>query len=109
MQKTIIACCVGALFAAGTVAAATYTEGDKVGIAGEGSTLTVNAQTQQVQSSTQIIGGWWHVGQVNTETNLNHAGATSDLTVSLDNSTQVDEIVGGNYLKPGNALNLNFA
>ena len=26
MQKTIIACCVGALFAAGTAAAATYTE-----------------------------------------------------------------------------------
>ena len=40
MQKTIIACCVGALFAAGTAAAATYTEGNKVGIAGEGSTLT---------------------------------------------------------------------
>ncbi len=33
MQKTIIACCVGALFAAGTAAAATYTEGNKVGIA----------------------------------------------------------------------------
>ena len=32
MQKTIIACCVGALFAAGTAAAATYTEGNKVGI-----------------------------------------------------------------------------
>ena len=58
MQKTIIACCVGALFAAGTAAAATYTEGDKVGIAGEGSTLTVTTQTEQVQSTTQIIGGW---------------------------------------------------
>lgn len=58
MQKTIIACCVGALFAAGTAAAATYTEGNKVGIAGEGSALTVNTQTEQVQSTTQIIGGW---------------------------------------------------
>ena len=45
------------------------------------------------------------MGQVTTETNLDHAGATSDLTVSLSNNTQVDEIVGGNYLKPGNALN----
>lgn len=106
MQKTIIACCVGALFAAGTAAAATYTEGNKVGIAGEGSALTVNTQTEQVQSTTQIIGGWWHyVGQVTTETKLDHAEATSDLTVSLSNDTQVDEIVGGNYLKPGNALN----
>ena len=105
MQKTIIACCVGALFAAGTAAAATYTEGNKVGIAGEGSALIVNTQTEQVQSTTQIIGGWWHyVGQVTTETKLDHAEATSDLTVSLSNG-QVDEIVGGNYLKPGNALN----
>ena len=106
MQKTIIACCVGALFAAGTAAAETYTEGNKVGIAGEGSALIVNTQTEQVQSTTQIIGGWWHyVGQVTTETKLDHAEATSDLTVSLSNDTQVDEIVGGNYLKPGNALN----
>lgn len=105
MQKTIIACCVGALFAAGSAAAATHTQGDKVGIAGEGSALTVNAQTEQVQKNTQIIGGWWHYeGQVTDKTDLNHAGKTSDLTVSLTNETQVDEIVGGNYLKMATAL-----
>ena len=60
MQKTVIACCVGALFAAGTAAAATHTLGDKVGIAGEGSALTVNTQTQNVTDKSQLIGGWWH-------------------------------------------------
>lgn len=100
MQKTVIACCVGALFAAGTAAAATHTQGDKVGIAGEGSALTVNTQTQNVTNNSQLIGGWWHyTGLVTADTNLNHAGATSDLTVDLTNETQVDEIVGGNYIK----------
>lgn len=60
MQKTVIACCVGALFAAGTAVATTYTLGDKVGIAGEGSALTVNTQTQKVTDKSQLIGGWWH-------------------------------------------------
>lgn len=105
MQKTVIACCVGALFAAGTAAAATHEEDGKTGIAGEGSALTVNAQTPQVGENTQIIGGWWHYqGQVTTETNLNHAGATSDLTVDLTNEKQVDEIVGGNYIKQPTGL-----
>lgn len=36
---------------------------------------------------------------VTAETDLNHAGATSDLTVDLTNENQVDEIVGGNYIK----------
>lgn len=48
MQKTVIACCVGALFAAGTAAAATHEQDGKTGIAGEGSALTVNTQTQNV-------------------------------------------------------------
>lgn len=105
MQKTVIACCVGALFAAGTAAAATHEQDGKTGIAGEGAALTVNAQTDQIGKKPQIIGGWWHYqGQVTTETNLNHAGATSNLTVSLTNETQVDEIVGGNYLKMAAAL-----
>lgn len=105
MQKTVIACCVGALFAAGTAAAATHEQDGKTGIAGEGAALTVNAQTDQIGEKPQIIGGWWHYqGQVTTETNLNHAGATSNLTVSLTNETQVDEIVGGNYLKMAAAL-----
>ncbi|EKB30133.1 hypothetical protein HMPREF9465_02263 [Sutterella wadsworthensis 2_1_59BFAA] len=60
MQKTVIACCVGALFASGTAVAATHTLGDKVGIAGEGSALTVNTQTQKVTDKSQLIGGWWH-------------------------------------------------
>ena len=72
----------------------------KTGIAGEGATLTVNAQTPQVGENTQIIGGWWHYTDlVTAETDLNHAGATSDLTVDLTNKIQVDEIVGGNYIK----------
>jgi len=105
MQKTIIACCVGALFAAGTAAAATHQQDGKTGIAGEGSALTVNAQTEQVGENAQIIGGWWHyTGQVTDKTNLNHAGATSDLTVDLTNETQVDEIVGGNYVKQPTGL-----
>lgn len=100
MQKTVIACCVGALFAAGTAAAATHEQDGKTGIAGEGATLTVNAQTPQVGENTQIIGGWWHYTDlVTAETDLNHAGATSDLTVDLTNKIQVDEIVGGNYIK----------
>ena len=100
MQKTVIACCVGALFAAGTAAAATHDQDGKTGIAGEGSALTVNAQTPQVGENTQIIGGWWHYTDlVTAETDLNHAGATSDLTVDLTNENQVDEIVGGNYIK----------
>lgn len=49
MQKTIIACCVGALFAAGTAAAATYTEGDKVGISP--SPLKLNKSSQRHRSS----------------------------------------------------------
>ena len=57
MQKTVIACCVGALFAAGTAVAATHTLGDKVGIAGEGSALTVNTQTQKVTDKSQLLGG----------------------------------------------------
>ena len=56
MQKTVIACCVGALFAAGTAVAATHTLGDKVGIAGEGSALTVNTQTQKVTDKSQLMG-----------------------------------------------------
>ena len=100
MQKTVIACCVGALFAAGTAVAAPHTLGDKVGIAGEGSALTVNTQTQKVTDKSQLIGGWWHYTDlVTAETDLNHAGTTSDLTVDLTNNTQVDEIVGGNYIK----------
>lgn len=100
MQKTVIACCVGALFAAGTAAAATHEQDGKTGIAGEGSALTVNAQTPQVGENTQIIGGWWHYTDlVTAETDLNHAGSTSDLTVDLTNEKQVDEIVGGNYIK----------
>lgn len=72
MQKTIIACCVGALFAAGTAAAATHQQDGKTGIAGEGSALTVNAQTEQVGENAQIIGGWWHyTGQVTDISNLN--------------------------------------
>lgn len=55
MQKTVIACCVGA-----PAVAATHTLGDKVGIAGEGSALTVNTQTQKVTDKSQLIGGWWH-------------------------------------------------
>lgn len=105
MQKTVIACCVGALFAAGTAAAATYEQDGKTGIAGEGAALTVNAQTEQVGENAQIIGGWWHYqGQVTADTNLNHAGATSDLTVDLTNEIQVDEIVGGNYIKQPTGL-----
>ena len=105
MQKTVIACCVGALFAAGTAAAATHDQDGKTGIAGEGSALTVNAQTPQVGENTQIIGGWWHYqGQVTAETDLNHAGSTSDLTVDLTNEKQVDEIVGGNYIKQPTGL-----
>ena len=60
MQKTVIACCVGALFAAGTAAAATHEQDGKTGIAGEGSALTVNTQTQNVTDKSQLIGGWWH-------------------------------------------------
>ena len=60
MQKTVIACCVGALFAAGTAAAATHEQDGKTGIAGEGAALTVNAQTDQIGKKPQIIGGWWH-------------------------------------------------
>lgn len=105
MQKTVIACCVGALFAAGTAVAATHTLGDKVGIAGEGSVLTVNTQTQKVTDKSQLIGGWWHYTDlVTAETDLNHAGSTSDLTVDLTNNTQVDEIVGGNYIKQPKGL-----
>lgn len=105
MQKTVIACCVGALFAAGTAAAATHEQDGKTGIAGEGSALTVNAQTPQVGENTQIIGGWWHYTDlVTAETDLNHAGSTSDLTVDLTNNTQVDEIVGGNYIKQPKGL-----
>lgn len=105
MQKTVIACCVGALFAAGTAVAATHTLGDKVGIAGEGSALTVNTQTQKVTDKSQLIGGWWHYTDlVTAETDLNHAGTTSDLTVDLTNNTQVDEIVGGNYIKQPTGL-----
>lgn len=105
MQKTVIACCVGALFAAGTAVAATHTLGDKVGIAGEGSALTVNTQTQKVTDKSQLIGGWWHYTDlVTAETDLNHAGTTSDLTVDLTNNTQVDEIVGGNYIKQPKGL-----
>lgn len=105
MQKTVIACCVGALFAAGTAVAATHTLGDKVGIAGEGSALTVNTQTQKVTDKSQLIGGWWHyTNLVTAETDLNHAGTTSDLTVDLTNNTQVDEIVGGNYIKQPKGL-----
>ena len=59
MQKTVIACCVGALFAAGTAAAATHEQDGKTGIAGEGSALTVNTQTQNVTDKSQLIGGWW--------------------------------------------------
>lgn len=105
MQKTVIACYVGALFAAGTAVAATHTLGDKVGIAGEGSALTVNTQTQKVTDKSQLIGGWWHYTDlVTAETDLNHAGTTSDLTVDLTNNTQVDEIVGGNYIKQPKGL-----
>ena len=105
MQKTVIACCVGALFAAGTAVAAPHTLGDKVGIAGEGSALTVNTQTQKVTDKSQLIGGWWHYTDlVTAETDLNHAGTTSDLTVDLTNNTQVDEIVGGNYIKQPKGL-----
>lgn len=105
MQKTVIACCVGALFAAGTAVAATHTLGDKVGIAGEGSALTVNTQTQKVTDKSQLIDGWWHYTDlVTAETDLNHAGTTSDLTVDLTNNTQVDEIVGGNYIKQPKGL-----
>lgn len=105
MQKTVIACCVGALFAAGTAAAATHEQDGKTGIAGEGSALTVNAQTPQVGENTQIIGGWWHYTDlVTAETDLNHAGSTSDLTVDLTNEKQVDEIVGGNYIKQPKGL-----
>lgn len=105
MQKTVIACCVGALFAAGTAAAATHEQDGKIGIAGEGSALTVNAQTPQVGENTQIIGGWWHYTDlVTAETDLNHAGSTSDLTVDLTNEKQVDEIVGGNYIKQPTGL-----
>jgi hypothetical protein len=105
MQKTVIACCVGALFVAGTAVAATHTLGDKVGIAGEGSALTVNTQTQKVTDKSQLIGGWWHYTDlVTAETDLNHAGTTSDLTVDLTNNTQVDEIVGGNYIKQPKGL-----
>ena len=105
MQKTVIACCVGALFAAGTAVAATHTLGDKVGIAGEGSALTVNTQTQKVTDKSQLIGGWWHYTDlVTAETDLNHAGSTSDLTVDLTNEKQVDEIVGGNYIKQPTGL-----
>lgn len=105
MQKTVIACCVGALFAAGTAAAATHEQDGKTGIAGEGSALTVNAQTPQVGENTQIIGGWWHYTDlVTAETDLNHAGSTSDLTVDLTNEKQVDEIVGGNYIKQPTGL-----
>lgn len=72
----------------------------RLGIAGEGSALTVNAQTPQVGENTQIIGGWWHYTDlVTAEIDLNHAGSTSDLTVDLTNEKQVDEIVGGNYIK----------
>lgn len=105
MQKIVIACCVGALFAAGTAAAATHEQDGKTGIAGEGSALTVNAQTPQVGENTQIIGGWWHYTDlVTAETDLNHAGSTSDLTVDLTNEKQVDEIVGGNYIKQPTGL-----
>lgn len=105
MQKTVIACCVGALFAAGTAAAAPHEQDGKTGIAGEGSALTVNAQTPQVGENTQIIGGWWHYTDlVTAETDLNHAGSTSDLTVDLTNEKQVDEIVGGNYIKQPTGL-----
>ena len=105
MQKTVIACCVGALFAAGTAVAATHTLGDKVGIAGEGSALTVNTQTQKVTDKSQLIDGWWHYTDlVTAETDLNHAGTTSDLTVDLTNNTQVDEIVGWNYIKQPKGL-----
>ena len=105
MQKTVIACCVGALFAAGTAAAATHEQDGKTGIAGEGSALTVNTQTQNVTDKSQLIGGWWHYTDlVTAETDLNHAGTTSDLTVDLTNNTQVDEIVGGNYIKQPKGL-----
>lgn len=105
MQKTVIACCVGALFAAGTAAAATHEQDGKTGIAGEGSALTVNTQTQNVTDKSQLIGGWWHYTDlVTAETDLNHAGSTSDLTVDLTNEKQVDEIVGGNYIKQPTGL-----
>lgn len=105
MQKTVIACCVGALFAAGTAAAATHEQDGKTGIAGEGSALTVNTQTQNVTDKSQLIGGWWHYTDlVTAETDLNHAGSTSDLTVDLTNEKQVDEIVGGNYIKQPKGL-----
>lgn len=105
MQKTVIACCVGALFAAGTAAAATHEQDSKTGIAGEGSALTVNTQTQNVTDKSQLIGGWWHYTDlVTAETDLNHAGSTSDLTVDLTNEKQVDEIVGENYIKQPTGL-----
>lgn len=105
MQKTVIACCVGALFAAGTAAAAPHEQDGKTGIAGEGSALTVNTQTQNVTDKSQLIGGWWHYTDlVTAETDLNHAGSTSDLTVDLTNEKQVDEIVGGNYIKQPTGL-----
>ena len=50
MQKTVIACCVGALFAAGTAAAATHEQDGKTGIAGEGSALTVNESVRNFVS-----------------------------------------------------------
>lgn len=105
MQKTVIACCVGALFAAGTAAAATHEQDGKTGIAGEGSALTVNTQTQNVTDKSLLIGSWWHYTDlVTAETDLNHAGSTSDLTVDLTNEKQVDEIVGGNYIKQPTGL-----
>lgn len=109
MQKTLIACCIGALFASGTaVAGDQLTVGDKNAYAGEGAPLTIKSQTLNEKS--QITGGWWHYQSLATDTtNFAHAGATSDLTIDLANTTALDEVMGGNCIKLPSLLDTSKA
>lgn len=110
MQKTIIACCVGALFAAGTAAAASYEQGGKTGFAGEGSALTVNNATENLNKTPQVTGGWWHYQALATDpSKFDHAGATSDLTIDLTQQPSLDEVIGGNYIKLPSLSNIEEA
>lgn len=105
MQKTLIACCIGALFASGTAIAGKIVSDDKVAYAGEGAPLTINSQTADLDKKPQITGGWWHYGSHATNASqFDHAGATSDLTIDLTNETTLDEVIGGNYIKQPQGL-----
>ncbi len=109
MQKTLIACCIGALFASGTTVAGEQLKvGEKTAYAGQGAPLTI--KTQSLDSNSQITGGWWHYRSLATDdSNFAHAGATSDLTIDLANTSVLDEVIGGNYINIPDLLDTSKA